>query len=390
MKESDDAFIIELSTGEADRTSLREIKRGRVDPCTGSLERILVIGVALGHSCPTWLFSNRIMNWVDVRAIVCAEDLMEVIAIMVPSTTLILSGRKMESLTLPDHLCDAMTLGIVSGSINNTIIGVLRSAGVIEFLTSVCPRRLHASWKKHHLSVSHARYGGVTDHVQSFWLCSIYNISLGDVSGEQEERDAFTIVDDSIWCNRKRRSPNPKAIRPLKVVNVGTEKSPIFHIGGLLPHDLLSRIFVTTPGIGLPKLSWGVRKLSMGEKLDALDVDQELIPKGKLTLCGSLLAERCPLTSIPCKSWIIALQSLCRVTSGVVSMNDCKRQKSSKLGRIVLGIDSSVVLQTISNKMASQKASKADNAGVDVSMWLIHFLNGGVCFGEICLPSRVR
>ena len=184
MKESDDAFIIELSTGEADRTSLRGIKRGLVDPCTGSLERILVIGVALGHSCPTWLFSNRIMNCVDVRVIVCAEDLMEIIAIMVPSTTLILSGRKMESLTLPDHLCDAMTLGIVSGSINNTIIGVLRSAGVIEFLTSVCPRRLHASWKKHHLSVSHARYGGVTDHVQSFWLCSIYNISLGDVSGE--------------------------------------------------------------------------------------------------------------------------------------------------------------------------------------------------------------
>ena len=82
-----------------------------------------------------------------------------------------------------------------------------------------------------------------------------------------------------------------QAIRPLKVVNVGTEKSPIFHIGGLLPHDLLSRILVTTSGIGLPNLSWGVRKFLMREKLDALDVDQELIPKGKLTPCGSLLAE---------------------------------------------------------------------------------------------------
>ena len=67
-------------------------------------------------------------------------------------------------------------------------------------------------------------------------------LKIKSVEALKYQRDVHTIVDDFVWCSRKRRKPITINVNPLQVKNVGTKAFPIYHIGGLLPCQTLARI----------------------------------------------------------------------------------------------------------------------------------------------------
>ena len=99
-----------------------------------------------------------------------------------------------------------------------------------------------------------------------------------NISHILHSRDVATIIDDSIWCTRKQRRPVPSTISHLQAVNLGSISAPIFHIGGLLPCKSLGSCIDITPGIGLSATTWGIRRLSLKEIMDALDLTNDLMP----------------------------------------------------------------------------------------------------------------
>ena len=133
-----------------------------------------------------------------------------------------------------------------------------------------------------------------------------------NISHILHSRDVETIIDDSIWCTRKRRRPVPSTISPLQVVNVGSISAPIFHIGGLLPCKMLGSCTVITPGIALSATDRGFRWLSLKEIMDALDLTNDLMPASFNK--KSLLHEH----TIPGFSWVVAAMFFVDVGSDTV------------------------------------------------------------------------
>ena len=159
-----------------------------------------------------------------------------------------------------------------------TLTEWLSGLGMTSFITTLSPRQIHKLWKRQVTFLDHSTFGGVTDCTQRFYFFTRSQLELNTVDALKHQRDAHTIIDDSISCSRKRRKSVPSIITPLSVQNIGTDKYPIYHIGGLLPCTILPHITIATTGIGLPKETWGIRKLSPIEICDAADISHNLLP----------------------------------------------------------------------------------------------------------------
>jgi len=274
----------------------------------------------------------------------------------------------------------------ISCTINASICTWLLGIGVTQFLSDSRPRRLHKSWKIVGKELRHWDYGGVTNCTHNFTFCSQSSIIIqNDLNELRHSRDAHTILDDKVWCKNKRRRPEPKEVHPLRVLNVGSDKSHIYHIGGLLPICNLLNCSIIAPAIGCSKDVWGIRKLTKREILDSLDVSDTMT---------SQLMDRTILfqtKTIPAGLWIVAISAFVRFIGGQHdSLEESVSQKQklcSNSSLVDLGHHHSDLLNSLSEGKIDQGAVKSDDANVDYSMWLDYFLDGGG-FSSISVEFR--
>ena len=163
--------------------------------------------------------------------------------------------------------CEGIRFAFSVGPLNATLCKTFYTWGITTILCTETPRRLHSSWYRFSLWVEHKLYGGVTDATPQFYLLSTHHHSTRNLQHLHHSRDASTIVEDSVWCTRCRMKPSTLPPSSLKVVNLGTDKNPLIHIGGLLPLSTLLSCTVITPAIGLKSGLWGIRRLTSLEKL---------------------------------------------------------------------------------------------------------------------------
>jgi hypothetical protein len=88
--------------------------------------------------------------------------------------------------------------------------------------------------------------------------------------------DMGTVLLSQGGTQHYRTAPMVRAVEPLAVVNLGCEKHPIYHGGGLLPGMIDRKTRVLTPEVYAPPGKWAVRLTSYLEVLLLKDVSKTL------------------------------------------------------------------------------------------------------------------
>jgi len=284
--------------------------------------------------------------------IICTSDIQDMVRSIASLETVIYGTSTLKNISCIQCPVGDIDVGIICGMINNSVVEYFRSVGVKSFISTTYPRRLHHSWEKRVVYITHSQYGGVTDHHQHFHHFFLGERSDRSITSFLQSRDAYTIIDDSIWAKRKLRAPVEKVVRPLRVKNVGTDRAPIIHIGGLLPHSDIDRCVVYTPSIGLDRNTWGIRRLSYGEKIDSLDMDRNLFFSRVSRNSQDKLLNCSPITVIPCLSWMMAIHQAWRGPMDVTLLPRRKIARSaSPLPEVRLELDSSSLLKALRRRM---------------------------------------
>ena len=332
------------------------------------------------------MFANCVLNLINPMIIFCSPNWIDTVIQCVHNNIMVVSNKTYEAALLEQHMQhESVKLCLSTVSLGVTMMRFLYSLGVTKILTSQDSRRLDSVWYKSDITVVHAMYGGVTNHSQKFYVYTTNELHLQDVSAFKFQRDASTILLDTIWCNRKRRAPKTVTVSPLQCVNEGTSAVPIFHIGGLLPINMLKKCSVITPSPYLPKGTWGVRKLTKSEIFDSLDVDRHAnMPR---TIEQELMSEQ----TIPALCWKIGICALApSVPNGLLNDgHDSSHTDLSTTARRVkpkvdsFGINSASLFASLSSHQADQKATKADDAEVNIALWRQYLFHGGDLFRTI-------
>ena len=158
--------------------------------------------------------------------VVCSGNIVSLLVEIFSDDTVIITY---DMLTDPGvcKISSTASICFVDGTMNSSYCEWLMSVDISTFITTKIPGRIHSSWHRKQIEIVHQLYGGVTDHVQSFYVYSRKQVLVHCVKDLLHSRDAHTIMDDSVWCNVKRRKPTPVEIHPLRVENVGSNDSPI-------------------------------------------------------------------------------------------------------------------------------------------------------------------
>ena len=352
------------------RSTLRGIKRGHVD----STLQVKIKCVIICDHLPTMLVSRTFLDYFTPVLILGSTNILQSLKLISTEQTIVGSLDSIQDETILT-IASSATLCFTTICMNSTLMDWLLVCGISKFITPSAPRRAHKSWKRYILKIEHSTYGGVTDHAQIFYIFTQSEFKIKSVESLKHQRDAHTIVDDSIWCSRKRRKPLLSTVQPLQVKNVGTDSFPIYHIGGLLPCQSLARIQVITPSLGLSNGTWGIRKLSANEICDAVDISSNILPTSVPVF--SLLNDN---VVIPARLWMVC--GCMTVDVDLTRKNSTtlmapKRLKLSSLHPPSLGLDQQHLFVQLSKHKEQQGAVKSDDANVDVSIWQNHFLDEG-------------
>ena len=276
-------------------------------------------------------------------------------------------------------------LCFVDGMLNATICEWISGVGINLIITMTHPRRIHSSWIRTMVPLIHSDLGGVTNYEGKCYLFSREHLSIASLDTFKHHRDAYTIIDDSIWCTVKRRRPHTPAAHPLRVINIGSNTKPVYHIHGLLPIDEVLQCVIVTPGIGLGINTWGIRRVTQGEVLCALDMSHDLIPTG---FSLSMLRDT---TLIPARIWEVAgCVAMNTATSGALdrSRHPPKRLRVDLFHPAPLGVAHDELFSNLQLQSIAQSAVKSDDAMVNTKIWLQHFLDeGGLLEGGRFLSS---
>ena len=361
------------------RVSLRGIKRGWVGSSTITVTKCVVICKDL----PTFIISSMIRQHLFIAVVIFSETSVTTIRSVCEGDTLICT-MKNASDGIIVAAANGCSVALIDTTINSTICSWLLGAGIKSFISTTQPRRLHKSWKRSSVILSHEAFGGVTDKLQQFSFCTQESfIRTNNIDKLRHSRDAFTIIDDSVWCQNKRRRPQLDEVVPLRTVNVGSEKFPIFHIKGLLPCQDILHCRIISPAIGLKKNMWGIRRLTTGELMDALDISQDFIQ----TLTD--IKQACGSNIIPAGVWFAAVCMFLPIETSIEEITPTLKSKRVRISTDdppALGIHENDILSKLTILQEDQGAVKSDDAEINTVLWLDHLVDGGDYFlFRLCL-----
>ena len=338
-------------------------------------------------SFPTFLLSRSFLQMFCPTVVVCAADIHQhIVSISSPDVLIV----TMQGINFQDlgKACKGADIAFATGRLNATIMNSLISLGVSSFLSTHTIRRRPSTWNVKPFTVVHKTYGGVTDGAHRFYFYCQDEIQTKDVSHLYHSRDAYTIIEDTVWCKNKQRRPESVFHGELKVVEVGSSEKPLIHIGGLLPLKELRSCTVITPSIGLSSTVWGVRQLTSMEIFTALDLSPDFL---KSSLPLNIVA---PKPVIPALSWIVAALRYLNVGENTVYNQGCSKRFSKKykkevIGAMKLGVEQEKVSEILGGIKLEQSAIKSDDAIVNTDIWFNQFLDNA-SYGDVGLSDKYK
>lgn len=366
---------VELGSNDLLRTTLRGLKRGTLSSTTDDAK---IKCVVLCHSFLSLLVSRGFLQYYTPVVVIGHKSLLQILHSVCHSTTVLGSFDNLDDPVITSVACTA-TVCFGDRCLNSGLCEWLIGMDISIVVTTHSPRRIHSSWRRTVSIINHWDFGGVTDHTQRIFIFCQYEPTLNSIESFKHARDAHTILDDSVWTSIKRRAPTMRKIHPLQVKNVGSTSVPLYHIGGLLPRVGLKSCRVITPSIGLPKGTWGIRKLTTSEILLALDISPDLIPVSTHLL--PFLDDLSP----PARIWELSGHLVMTFPRAFMPDSEAvprppKRLKIDVFHPPCLGVAQDQLLSTLHANKSEQVAVKADTAAVNTDMWLDHFLDEGGSF----------
>ena len=362
------------------RTTLRGLKRGYVHERSTKVNCIVIC-----TTLPLFLLSGSMLRIAFPAIILCSRHLIEIVKSISTESSYVSTIEDFANGQTDWSMSSQIDVALIQGNLTNTLIKILNGLNVRRLIVDRLPRRLHKTWILRHLDIEHSSYGGVTTAKHRFYVGWYHDdvVTLLNPVHMEESRDASTIQDDSIWCYKFKRKPRSIIIEPLRCVNLGSSKVPVYHIGGLLPVHEIYTCSIVCPTRGSNEHNWGLRKLSRNEIYNCFDMDLSMT--SFLSNLMTLLQEA--LHVIPARSWMAALGHLFDLSSGSSSV---KRQRTQEPQGIQLGINYDSLFSHLRERTEDQKAVKADDASTNVKLWSMHLLNeGGPLFQHVAthVPS---
>jgi hypothetical protein len=165
--------------------------------------------------------------------------------------------------------------GLVDGKVTSQVVKLLDVLKIKEVFGTSAAWRPFQGWLRSIVKVDHSEVGGVTTCV-SFIMRHVRGSKIGAPAPIREEvpRDASMILSYMEEVRSYRTQPASQVLAVASLVNLGTEVSPFYCGGGLLPGTLDSSVQVLTPGLFVRKGCWGLPRLVSREVLLAKDVSE--------------------------------------------------------------------------------------------------------------------
>lgn len=207
---------MELGNNLNIRTSLRGIKRGRISE---NHETTSIRCIIMCDCLPLMILSGGFLQKFSPVLVVGNESILDVLQRVCSATTVVCDRTGFQN-GLVETMARTANVCFADCSVNSTICEWLLGVGVPLFVTMRCPSRIHESWSRTTIDLHHSKLGGVTDFSTR---CYVYTQEpLLPFSLEQfyHQRDAHTILDDSVWCKIKRRKPTVANLTPLRVISM--------------------------------------------------------------------------------------------------------------------------------------------------------------------------
>jgi hypothetical protein len=168
-------------------------------------------------------------------------------------------------------------VGLVDGRMTAEVADLATSMTLHTVTATLAARRALLGWNSKKVLVSHTRIGGVTEaqpQKHRFDRCAS-DYKVGSIA-PGPPRDVETVLSSQGGTGHYSTAPVARAVEPLAVVNLGCNKHPIFHGGGMLPGVLDRGIRVLTPCVYAPQVNWAVRPISYLEALVCKDLSETL------------------------------------------------------------------------------------------------------------------
>ncbi len=378
---------MELGNNLHIRKSLRGIKRGRISENHEPTNRKCII---ICDSLPSMILSGGFLQSFNPVLVVGNDAILDVLQLVCSTTTVVCHRSELHN-GLVETMARTAEVCFADCCVNSTICEWLLGVGVNLFVTMKCPRRIHESWTRNMFDLIHSELGGVTDCRTRCYIYTQRPLVPPSLDHFSHQRDAHTILDDSVWCKIKRRKPTVTNLNPLRVINVGSPHSPLYHINGLLPLNDLVTCNIITPSIGMSASTWGIRGLTRNEIVEALDMSCDLVP-GRLPTSSF-----CHDRVIPATLWYVGGCLGCGVTPSTVyptqGHSSPKRLKLHPFKPAPLGASHESLFSHLQLVKIAQSAVKSDDAVVNTRLWLQHFIDEGGSLSQgrflSAIPSRL-
>jgi hypothetical protein len=247
-----------------------KLGKGPMKPC-----------VILGVDFPSWVLHVRTLGFCVDQVLVHECTHVERLQAICGVGTKVWCGRDWRSGMTGWTFSDQDITAFVDGRLTTQVVSLLASVGISNIFSTQRPRGYFKGWYSRGVIVDHTAVGGVTSKILSVFRHSKEELvdSKGN-SNTYRQRDASTVLTQSVFGVHFRAKPVETYPSPLRVLNLGTEVHPVFHGFGWMPGDLDTSTRILVPVLNSRQHGgkWAVRKVSPKEVLLCKDVPEGFCP----------------------------------------------------------------------------------------------------------------
>jgi hypothetical protein len=234
--------------------------------------------VFFGDTFPCWLPVPEELGLRAVMVLLKNDTMLDAVEALVDNSCVVVVGPNWGVFgTRVPRFDTREVVGLVDGCMTAEVLALAADMTLHAVTATLTARRALPGWTSQKVLVSHARIGGVTQahpRIHRYDRCAV-DYQVGNID-PGAPRDVAIVLLAQGGTRHYRTAPATRAVEPLAVVNLGCEKNPIFHGGGLLPGVLDRGIRVLTPCVYAPQGKWAVRPTTYLEALLCKDVSETL------------------------------------------------------------------------------------------------------------------
>jgi hypothetical protein len=271
--------LVTRETDEAVSYTMRGLTTGSVKVKGGT--EPMKHCVILGADFPSWVLHVRTLGFCVDQILVHERTHVERLQAICGAGTKVWSGRDWRSGMTGWTFLDQDITAFVDGRVTTQVVSLLASVGISNIFSTQRPRGYFKGWYSRGVIMDHTAVGGVTSTILSvFRHCKEEFVESRGNSFTYRQRDASTVLTQSVFGAHFRAKPVETYPNLLRVLNLGTEVHPVFHGFGWMPGDLDTSTRILVPVLNSRQHGgkWAVRKVSPKEVLLCKDVPEGLCP----------------------------------------------------------------------------------------------------------------